>query len=507
MTETSNENRDDREVVQEENELIKIRKEKIEKIKELGFNPYPAYYDHKQSVSDVVDLYRNFEPEKLEEEKITVKTAGRITARRKMGKSVFIDLVDGKEKIQLYFQKKKLEEKMGELFDLLDIGDFIGIEGIIFKTRTGELTIMVSAFEFLSKAIRPLPEKFHGIQDVELRYRQRYLDLIMNPSTREVFETRTKVITWLRRLLNAEGYIEVETPMMQPIAGGAAARPFITHHNTLDMDLYLRIAPELYLKRLVVGCMERVYEINRNFRNEGISTKHNPEFTMLEFYQAYMDYLNMMRFTESMLIELVERVTGSTHFKYGDLTIDFASPWPRITFFDAIKKYADATDEDLATKESAVKLAEKHDVDFDPSWSRIKILNEVFEKTAEPELINPTYIIDYPLEISPLSKKKPDNPELVERFELFIAGMEIANGFSELNDPVDQRERFEHQIAEREKGDDEAHQMDLDYVTAMEYGMPPIAGEGIGIDRLVMLLTNKDSIREVILFPHLRHKP
>ncbi|MBN2135514.1 MAG: lysine--tRNA ligase [Acidobacteria bacterium] len=499
-----NEPVENEQITENENDLIKIRKEKLQKIADLGFEIYPSSYEQKEAISEIAELYSGYSEEKLKEENIKIKTAGRIIGRRIMGKTTFIDIIDGLAKIQIYFQKNKLDEKHTELLGLLDIGDFIGVSGELFKTRTGELTIVVDSFKFLSKALRPLPEKFHGLQDVEARYRQRYLDLIMNQKSREVFEIRSKTIEWLRRLLNARKFLEVETPMMQPIAGGAAARPFITHHNTLDMDLYLRIAPELYLKRLEVGCMERVYEINRNFRNEGISTKHNPEFTMLEFYQAYIDYKEMMRQTEAMLVEVVEKVHGTTEISYQGKQVNFKAPWPRITFYDSIMQYTGAKKEELQSRESIIAIAKKNEVEFDPKWSDIKILNELFEKKVEPNLFNPTFIIDYPLEISPLSKKKPEDPNLVERFELFIAGMEIANGFSELNDPVDQRHRFEMQIKEREMGDDEAHQMDEDYVTAMEYGMPPIAGEGIGIDRLVMLFTDRDSIREVILFPQLR---
>jgi lysyl-tRNA synthetase class 2 len=506
MTDKKNsdlENIDDM-VHENENELVKIRKEKLKKIEELGFDTYPAFFEQKHTINDTISLYSDFDHDKLEKENIKIKTAGRITARRSMGKTVFMDIIDGLGKIQLYIQKKILDDKKLQLLEILDIGDFIGVEGKLFKTKTGELTIILDDYTFLAKSLRPLPEKFHGLQDVEARYRQRYLDMIMNPESRNIFEIRSKTISWLRRLLNARNYLEVETPMMQPIAGGATAKPFITHHNALDMDLYLRIAPELYLKRLVVGGMERVYEINRNFRNEGISTKHNPEFTMLEFYQAYIDYKQMMRLTESMLIELVERVLDSTDLEFGDARINFRGPWPKITFHESIMKATAASKNDLSDKNNIIALAKKNEIDFDPAWGEAKILNEIFEKKVEPFLINPTFIIDYPLELSPLSKKKPENPNLVERFELFIGGMEIANGFSELNDPADQRRRFELQLKAREMGDEEAHQMDEDYIKCMEYGMPPIAGEGIGIDRLVMLFANKDSIREVILFPHLR---
>jgi len=488
----------------DENELIRIRKEKIKKIEELGFDPYPTSYPVDHTISQVVELCREMNAEELETKEIKAKTAGRMMSRRDMGKTVFADISDGRKKIQVYFRKTELDEKHLSLLDLLDMGDFIGAEGRLFRTRTGELTLLVESFAFLAKAVRPLPEKFHGLQDVEQRYRKRYLDLIMNPDVRQVFETRSGIITSLRNMLNEKGFIEVETPMMQPMAGGAAARPFITTHNALGIDLYLRIAPELYLKRLVVGGMEKVYEVNRNFRNEGISTRHNPEFTMLEFYHAYIDYIQMMDLAETLLTSLAEKFLGGGPVQFAEKVINFKSPWPRITFHDAICKFTGAERAQLKDKASIMETAKKSKVEFDPVWQEIKILKEIFDKKVEPELIDPTFIIDYPLELSPLSKRKKTDPTLVDRFELFIGGIEIANGFSELNDPADQHRRFEQQLLEREKGDDEAHQMDEDYITAMEHGMPPIAGIGIGIDRLAMLFTNRDSIRELILFPQLK---
>lgn len=488
----------------DENELIKLRKEKIKKIEDLGFDPYPNSYPVEHSISQIVNLCKDQSSEEIEAKKLMTNTAGRIMSRRNMGKTIFADLSDGRNKIQVYIRKPDLDEKHLALLDLIDIGDIIGASGQMFRTKTGELTLFIKSFTFLSKAVRPLPEKFHGLQDVETRYRRRYLDLIMNPEIRNVFEVRSGIIKTLRNMLDEKGFVEVETPMMQPIAGGAAARPFVTTHNALGIELYLRIAPELYLKRLVVGGFDRVYEINRNFRNEGISTRHNPEFTMLEFYYAYIDYLQMMDFAESLLSSLAGKVLGTEIVQFSGKEINFKTPWKRIAFHEAVCRFAGAEPAQLKEKQSIMKTAEKAGVEFDPSWDGIKILKEIFEKKVEPELNDPTFIIDYPLEMSPLSKKKKTDGSLVDRFELFIGGLEIANGFSELNDPMDQRTRFEHQLAEREKGDDEAHQMDEDYITAMEFGMPPIAGIGIGIDRLAMLFTGKDSIRELILFPQLK---
>jgi lysyl-tRNA synthetase class 2 len=488
----------------DENELIKIRKEKISKIEELGFDPYPNSYPIEHTISQIVAMCGDLSANEIEEKKIMTKTAGRMMSRRDMGKTIFADISDGRKKIQIYFRKPELDEKHLALLDLLDMGDLIGVAGQMFRTKTGEITLFVKSFVFLSKAIRPLPEKFHGLQDVEIRYRKRYLDLIMNPDVRQVFETRSAIIKSLRNMLDEKGFIEVETPMMQPIAGGAMARPFKTKHNALGIDLFLRIAPELYLKKLVVGGFDRVYEINRNFRNEGISTRHNPEFTMLEFYYAYIDYIQMMDFAESMLVSLARNILGTDTLQFSGKQINFKSPWKRITFHEAVCKSTGADPEQLKNKPSIMNIAKKAEVDFDPAWDEIKILKEIFEKKVEPELNDPTYIIDYPLELSPLSKKKKTDHSLVDRFELFIGGLEMANGFSELNDPIDQRSRFEHQLLEREKGDDEAHQMDEDYITAMEHGMPPIAGIGIGIDRMAMLFTNRDSIRELILFPQLK---
>ena len=433
--------------------------------------------------------------------------AGRMTALRGHGKAAFGHLSSGGEKIQFYVRQDQVGEANYELFQLLDVGDHIGISGILLRTRTGELTVFANKVDFLSKALLPLPEKWHGLTDVETRYRQRYLDLIANPKVREVFKKRSLIISELRKYFEACGYIEVETPMMHTIPGGAAARPFITHHEALDMNLYLRIAPELHLKRLVVGGFDRVFEINRNFRNEGVSTQHNPEFTMVEFYQAYSDYKDLMDLSEDLLQKIAMAVNGSLVAEFRGNSINFGE-FRRFTMMEAIREYwkegSAPSDEDLFDPAFLKKSLEKLNVlpAGNPGWG--KMLAALFEETAEAELIQPTFICDFPLEISPLSKQKPSDPRFVDRFELFVGGMELANGFSELNDPEEQKKRFEAQLEEKDKGDLEAHAMDEDYVEALRYGMPPAAGEGIGIDRLVMMLTDSSSIREVILFPHLR---
>jgi lysyl-tRNA synthetase class 2 len=395
---------------------------------------------------------------------------------------------------------------------LLDFGDFVGVAGHLFRTKTNELTIWATRLEFLAKCFIPLPEKWHGLQDVEIRYRQRYLDLIVNEDSRQVFEIRSKVLAAIRGFLNARGYLEVETPMMQPIAGGALARPFVTHHNTLDMQLYLRIAPELYLKRLTVGGFERVYEINRNFRNEGISTQHNPEFTMLEFYQAYSEYRELMELTEQMLSAVAREAIGTDQVTFGDHQISLAPPYRRVSLREGARDSAAAklavsvSDADLRNRETAAALARRLHVELQPSWGAGKIATEIFERLNQDALIQPTFVYDFPTEVSPLSKQRADDPDTVERFELYIGGFEVANAFSELNDPQEQRRRFEQQLEERKKGDAEAHVMDEDYVRALDYGLPPTGGEGIGVDRLVMVLTGSPSIRDVILFPHMRRR-
>ena len=457
-----------------EDELYQQRVARIAEIESLGFSAYGHRFDFTHTIPGILATYSVQTGEELEANKIAVRVAGRVLTIRRMGKAGFAHLLQDGEKLQVYVRKDAVSEKEYALYQLLDPGDIVGVDGYLFRTRTGELSLHAEKLYFLSKILHTLPEKFHGLEDVETRYRQRYLDLIANPDSRKVFVTRTKIIASLRQQLNTRGFLEVETPMLQPLYGGATARPFITHHNTLDLDLYLRIAPELYLKRLVVGGMDRVYEINRNFRNEGISTRHNPEFTMLEFYQAYTDYHALMDLTEELLRQAAIDATGSTVVEYQGQQIDFAK-FHRVSMQEAVG---------------------------DPTLKGLDLMH-AFEN-LEHTLIQPTFVYDYPVEISPLSKNKPDNPALVERFELYIGGMELANAFTELNDPREQRQRFEMQLAMHEKGDEEAHQMDEDYIRSLSYGMPPTGGEGVGIDRLTMILTNSRSIRDVILFPLLR---
>ena len=486
-----------------EDDLFEQRLGRIHEIEALGFQPYGHKFDFTATIPEIVTQFGARPAEELSPAD-RVKIAGRIHTIRRMGKAAFAHLVQNGERLQIYVKKDAVSERDYALFQLLDLGDIIGVEGYLFRTRTGELSVHVDKLDFLSKILLAMPEKWHGLDDVEIRYRQRYLDLIANPDVRKAFVTRAKVIGSLRRQLESRGFIEVETPMMQPLYGGAAARPFITHHNTLDIDLYLRIAPELYLKRLIAGGMERVYEINRNFRNEGISTRHNPEFTMLEFYQAYTDYLGLMEFSEELLRQVAIDATGSPQVNYDDQVLDF-SHLRRFTVREAVIEFWKPELFGGAGKPSPENVR-------DPAWllgmSRHQTpgeaLADIFERTAESSLVQPTIIYDYPVEISPLSKKKPDEPELVERFEIYAAGMEIGNAYTELNDPQEQRRRFDMQISMREKGNVEAHQMDEDFLRALCYGMPPTGGEGIGIDRVVMLMTGSKSIRDVILFPLLR---
>jgi lysyl-tRNA synthetase class 2 len=485
------------------NELIQQRFKKLAEISEMGKRPYAGRYAVSASAQDLIAAHGTASKEDLEKERITATLAGRIVALRSFGKACFCHIQDGSGRIQLYFQKNTLGEELFSLFKKLDIGDFIGVTGFLFRTRTDELTMDVERFDLLAKSLRPLPEKWHGLTDVEIRYRQRYVDLIVNPEVKQVFLLRTKIIQSIRSFLNSRGYLEVETPMMQSIPGGATARPFKTHHNALDMDLFLRIAPELYLKRLLVGGFERVYEINRNFRNEGISTRHNPEFTMLEFYTAYADYRDLIEMTEQMISMVAQDVLGTTTVTYEGHTISLAPPWKRMTFRESLIE-AGVPDDVLADIGKAREYAKKLGANLKGGEPLGKLWNEIFEAKVETTLVQPTFITDYPTDISPLSKKREDDPNFVERFELFVVGREMANAFSELNDPVDQKERFQKQAVEREAGDDEAHQMDDDFIRALEYGMPPAAGEGIGIDRLVMLLTGSSSIRDVILFPQMK---
>jgi lysyl-tRNA synthetase class 2 len=490
--------------------------DKLKQIEALGQRSYPTKYDFTHVIPQILAEYSGRTGEQLEADRINVRVAGRIMAIRLMGKAGFAHLQQDGQRLQIYVKKDAVGEKGFELYKLLDLGDHIGVSGYLFRTRTGELSVHVEEITFLSKDLLPLPEKWHGLTDVELRYRQRYVDLVMNPEVRDVFLKRAKLVQSMRRFLGEHGFVEVETPMMQSIAGGAVAKPFVTHHNTLDIDLYLRIAPELYLKRLTVGGFDRVYEINRNFRNEGISTRHNPEFTMLEFYQAYTDYRGVMDLTQELIIQAAKDVTGGTKSPWGEQEIDWsAGNWRRLTMREAIIEYwpesagAKPQLSDFASPESLKALVARFNtahshMPYDPNEPAGKTIANLFEAVAEEHLTQPTIIYEFPTAVSPLSKQKPDDPDWTERWEIFIGQMEISNGFSELNDPEDQRRRFEGQLRERARGDEEAHQMDEDYIRALSYGMPPAGGVGVGIDRLAMLLTNSQSIRDVILFPLLR---
>ncbi|HOB22665.1 MAG: lysine--tRNA ligase [Firmicutes bacterium] len=481
---------------QQLSEQEQIRREKLAALRQQGIDPYRGEFKPDSSAQWILDQFVQLEGSRR-------AVAGRIISIRGHGKASFAHLQDRTGKIQLYVKQDVLGEEAYQLFQQLDIGDLIGVSGEVFRTRRGEISIKVEKFTYLAKALTPLPEKWHGLKDVELRYRQRYLDLIANPQVKDNFIRRSQIIRAIRAFLDKRGFLEVETPMMQPIPGGAAARPFITHHNALDIPLYLRIAPELYLKRLLVGGLERVYEINRNFRNEGISTKHNPEFTMLELYQAYADYHDMMKLMEEMVAEISEEVVGSLKVEYQGVTLDFTPPWRRLSMVEAVEEVlgisvegSDAQKLGARAKEIGVELPEDASV--------AAVINEVFEQKVEETLIQPTFVYDYPVEISPLARRKTDNPQLTERFEAFVYGRELANAFSELNDPIDQFQRFREQAKEREQGNEEAQAMDYDYIRALEYGMPPAGGLGIGIDRLVMLFVDAASIRDVILFPLLK---
>ena len=491
-------------------EQIAQRRANLDELIRLGVPAYPVRFDRSATISEIVTAHGGSSGEALEAEPPHARVAGRILSIRSFGKANFLVISDGLARIQVYVRADSLPARDFQLFKLLDFGDHVGVEGRVFRTKTNELTIWAGQIEFLAKCLVPMPEKFHGLTDVEARYRQRYLDVIVNPESRAVFETRAKIVAGLRRFLNARGFLEVETPMMQPIAGGALARPFVTHHNALDIDLYLRIAPELYLKRLTVGGFERVYEINRNFRNEGISTQHNPEFTMLEFYEAYVDYQHLMALTEEMLSAIAREATGGLEAPFGGHVLSFAAPYRRLSLRHAAAEAASerlgrpVAEADLRDRERGAAVATALGVEIRPADGAGKIATAVFEALWEARLVQPTFVYDFPTEVSPLSKQKPDDPETVERFELYAGGFEIANGFSELNDPAEQRRRFEAQLRSRTAGDAEAHQMDEDYVRALEYGLPPTGGEGIGIDRLVMLLTDRPSIRDVILFPLMR---
>ncbi|RUO38218.1 lysine--tRNA ligase [Aliidiomarina shirensis] len=492
---------------QDLNQQIRERKQKLQQLREAG-NPFPNDFRRDSLAADLHAAHGEKEGEPLLAEGVRVSIAGRMVLRRIMGKASFATLQDMSGQIQIYVARDNLPEgTYNDGFKKWDLGDIVGASGVLFKTRTGELTVQVDEIKLLTKALRPLPDKFHGLADQETRYRQRYLDLIVNQQSRETFVMRSKAIEYIRQFLNTRAFLEVETPMMQTIPGGASARPFVTHHNALDMDLYLRIAPELYLKRLVVGGFEKVFEINRNFRNEGLSTRHNPEFTMLEFYWGYADYHDLMDLTEEMVRGLCNELLGTTEVTYQGEQFDFGKPFARLSVVDAILKYntelAEADVNDLA---KATAYAEKIGIKVQKSWGLGKIQIEIFEETAEHQLAQPTFITAYPAEVSPLARRNDDNPFVTDRFEFFVGGREIANGFSELNDAEDQAERFQAQVEQKEAGDSEAMFYDADYVTALEYGLPPTAGEGIGIDRLVMLLTDSPSIRDVLLFPHMRNQ-
>ena len=481
-----------------ESKIISEKLKKVEELKEAGIEPYGRKYE---KINDIEEI------NKYDETCGKVfKTAGRIIAYRRMGKNGFGHIQDSTGKLQYYVKQDEVGEEQYEIYKKLGIGDFIGIEGVLFRTKTGELTLRASSFEVQSKNIRPLPEKFHGLTNVETRYRQRYVDLVMNREVMETMKKRFQIVRFFRKYLEEKGFIEVETPMMHPIAGGATARPFTTHHNALDMELFLRVAPELYLKRLLVGGFDKVFEINRSFRNEGISVKHNPEFTMMELYQAYADYVDMMNITEDLISKLTFELHGTYEIEYEGKKIDMTSPWRRVKMKDIVKEVAGFDFDSVTSDEDAVNKAKELGIPLekDKTYTKYGILNLIFEEKVEETLINPTFIIEYPKEISPLSKNKKGETDWVDRFELFISGREFANAYSELNDPRDQQERFEEQVKMKEAGDDEAQNMDLDYIRALEYGMPPAGGLGIGIDRLVMLQTNSASIRDVILFPTLR---
>jgi len=487
-----------------DNKLIAERREKLKELRKQG-NPFKNHFRPKDFAQEITEQYDGLDKDSLEEKKIEVTIAGRIMLKRVMGKASFAHIQDTTGKIQIYVARDDLPEGVyNEQFKKWDIGDIVGLTGSLFKTKVGELSIKVSSIELITKSLRPLPEKFHGLADQEIRYRQRYVDLIVNEKSRETFVLRSKIISYIRNFFTDNCFLEVETPMMHVIPGGATARPFVTHHNALDMDLYLRIAPELYLKRLIVGGIDRVFEINRNFRNEGLSTRHNPEFTMIEFYQAYANYYDLMNLTEKLLVGIAKEVIGREEISYQGVNFDFSKKFDRLTVEEAILKYnSDISSEDI-NQTNIAKTLKKLKITAKDSWGYGKSLIEIFEATTEEKLIQPTFITRYPTEVSPLARKNDDDPEITDRFELFIGGREIANGFSELNDAEDQSDRFKKQVEDKDSGDDEAMHYDADYIRALEYGMPPTAGEGIGIDRLVMLFTDAPSIRDVLLFPHMR---
>jgi len=483
---------------EELSELLKVRREKLEELRKKGINPFPYRFDRTTTAKEILEKYKDIEHEATD----VVKVAGRLMTKRGHGKASFANIQDETGKIQIYSKLDVLGQDKYEIYEKLDIGDFIGVTGKVFRTKTGEITVRIDDFEILCKALHPLPEKWHGLTDKELRYRERYVDLIVNHDVKEVFIKRGRIISEIRKYLESRGFLEVETPVLHMQAGGAAARPFETYHNTLDMSLFLRIALELHLKRLIVGGFDKVFEIGRVFRNEGMSFKHNPEYTMLELYQAYVDYNDIMKLTEELISSIATTVLGTTKVTFKGNEVDFKSPWPRITLHDALAKLAKI---DINVDEKGLrKIAKEKGLEGYDELPTGKIINLLYDEFVEPKIVQPTFIIDYPIETSPLAKKKRDNPKLVERFEVVVCGMEIANAFSELNDPLDQRERFRQQVENRKAGDDEAESMDEDFLRALEYGMPPTGGLGIGIDRVVMLLTGSESIRDVLFFPHMR---
>jgi lysyl-tRNA synthetase, class II len=488
----------------DDSEQVEVRRQKFVKLQDAGHCPYPNDFRPNFTSSDVVSQFGHLADEELVSARREVKLAGRIVGIRKMGKAAFFHVQDRRGRIQVYARQDRLGDEGYALFQLFDIGDIVGVSGHVFRTKTKELTIEAQALHLLSKCLRPLPDKWHGLADIEARYRQRYLDLMVNSHAKDVFQKRSQILSLVRRFFEERDFLEVETPMMQTIPGGAAARPFITHHNTLDMQLYLRVAPELFLKRLLVGGFERVFELNRNFRNEGISVRHNPEFTMLEFYQAYATYEDLIRLTEELFVKVAEDIAGSLEVPYGGQMISLKPPWRRLTLKEAVVQYAGATETELETLDGLRGFVKQQGLHNDINVSYGNLLVEVFEQRVESQLIQPTFVTGYPVEVSPLARKSDKNPALVDRFELYIGGRELANAFSELNDPADQHQRFLEQMEARNAGDDTANPIDEDYIRALEYGMPPAAGEGIGIDRLVMLFTDSPSIRDVILFPLLR---
>lgn len=491
---------------EELNDQFQVRRDKMARIAELGLDPFGQKFVRTHLAQEIITEFSELENEELEAKGIEVSIAGRIMTKRGKGKAGFAHIKDVSGQIQIYVRKDAIGEDAYELFKMADLGDIVGIKGIVFKTKVGELSIKVNEFTFLTKSLRPLPEKYHGLKDIEERYRKRYLDLITSEESQKTFIARSRIIQAMRRYFDDNGFLEVETPMLHSIAGGASARPFVTHHNALDMPMYMRIAIELHLKRLIVGGLEKVYEIGRVFRNEGVSTRHNPEFTMLELYEAYADFHDIMDLTENVIAYIAEEVLGTTTIPYGEYEVNLAPKWKRLHMVDAIKEYVGVDFWKEMSVEEARALAKEHDVQITESMTVGHIINEFFEQKIEEKLIQPTFVYGHPVEISPLAKKNAEDPRFTDRFELFIVAREHANAFTELNDPIDQRQRFEAQLKEREQGNDEAHMMDDDYIEALEYGMPPTGGLGIGIDRLVMLLTNSPSIRDVLLFPLMRHK-